>query len=181
MICIRKANKDDSLDIANIHFTSWAAAYAELLPNSYISRENNLAAKQEMWQEIITHPNVSVWVAFNSSDKRNQDSLGFIGYFNKGNNYEITTLYVMPEYQNLGIGSKLMTTTSRKILASYHNITDSANCISNHSANVFLWVLEANVSAIEFYEKHGFIRCEESCEELYEGYKIVDIKMVENE
>ena len=166
MVSIRKANKNDSLDIANIHFTSWNAAYAELFPDTYINQNNKLAAKIAMWEEVIVHPDVSVWLAYDNSDKNNPQSVGFIGYFNKGNNYEITTLYVLPDYQHLGVGSKLMNVAFKKILA------------SNHSADLSLWVLEINIAASGFYKKHGFIASGEKNEEVFEDSKIVDIRMV---
>ena len=168
MYCIRKADKSDSLDIANIHFTSWGATYAKLLPESYISQNNDLVAKTEMWQELIAHPDVTVWVAYENKDDNR--SVGFIGYYNKGDDYEITTLYVLPDYQNLGIGSQLMTAALTTISAS--------NFIINCSSNLSLWVLENNLPAINFYRKFGFVSSGESSEESCEGGKIVDIKMV---
>ncbi len=167
MVSIRKANKNDSLNIANIHFISWGVAYVELLSDAYISQNNNLAAKITLWQEIIAHPDVTIWLAYDSSNE-NQHSVGFIGYFNQGDNYEITTLYVLPEYHNLGIGSALMNSASKDILD------------ANNNRNLYLWVLETNVSAINFYKKHGFVASGESSEELYEDTKIVDIKMTKS-
>jgi len=168
MFLIRKADQDDFLDIANIHFTSWHAAYLELLPESYINKKNNLSEKVKMWQEIISHPNVTVWIASDSSnnDDNKHNSVGFIGCFNKGNEYEITTLYVLPEYQHLGIGTQLMNTALSDILTITHN------------PSLHLWVLKDNISAIQFYKKQGFVVSGEISETLYEDTKIVDIKMI---
>ena len=168
MYCTQKADKKDSLDIANIHFTSWSATYAKLLPESYIRQNNNLAAKIEMWQELIAHPDVTVWQAY---DNKNSDSsVGFISYYNKGVDYDITTLYILPDYQSLGIGSQLMT-------GALTNIVES-NCDANDRFNLSLWVLKTNVAAINFYKKFGFIPNGESSEASFEGNKIVDIKMI---
>lgn len=169
MFLIREARQEDYIDIANIHFISWNAAYLALLPKSYINKENSLAKRKEVWQEVIAHPNVSVWIAYDSSDNdddnNKQNYVGFIGYFSKGNDYEITTLYVLPECHNLGIGTQLMRQALTTILKSTHN------------PSLCLWVLKDNISAINFYKKHGFIASGESSEELYEEIKIVDIKM----
>lgn len=166
MLTIKKAKKTQVEDVANIHFMSWGVAYAELLPDEYISQENSLAAKIEMWQKVIAHPNVSVWLAHDSIDGSNQQSVGFIGYFNKGNNYEITTLYVLPNYQHVGVGSKLMSVALKEIFA------------CNPNANLSLWVLETNIAAIGFYKKQGFIASGEKNEDIFEGKKIVDIHMI---
>ena len=167
MFSIRQASQEDFSDIANIHFISWNAAYLKLLPESYISKENNLFEKVEMWEKIIAHPDVTVLVAYESSndDYDKHNSVGFIGYFSKGSEYEITTLYVLPEYHSLGIGTQLMDTAWADIL----NVT--------HNASLYLWVLKDNLSAIHFYKKQGFAASTEISETLYEDTKIVDIKM----
>ena len=166
MFSIQKADTKDCLVIADIHFTSWNAAYTGLLPECYIRKENSLARKITLWQEIIVNPDVTVWIAYDSSDEKNQHSVGFIGYFNTGNDYEITTLYVLPEYHGLGIGSELMDTALNNVSA------------SNGKAKLHLWVLETNSTAIRFYQKHGFIANGVSSEESFAGSRIVDIKMV---
>ena len=167
MFSIRQASQEDFSDIANIHFISWNAAYLKLLPESYINKENNLFEKVEMWEKIIAHPDVTVLVAYERSndDYDKHNSVGFIGYFNKGSEYEITTLYVLPEYHSLGIGTQLMSTALTSILD------------ATHKPRLYLWVLKDNLSAIHFYKKQGFAAITEISETLYEDTKIVDIKM----
>ncbi|WP_333954687.1 GNAT family N-acetyltransferase [Psychrobacter sp. S4(2024)] len=162
MFCIRKAHSKDFADIAHIHCKSWHDAYLNLLPKSYINNKNNLIEKTKMWQEVITHPDVIIWIAYDANHK----SLGFIGYFTKNNSYEITTLYVLSEYHGLGIGSKLMKRSLQAILS------------FNINANFYLWVLEDNASAIHFYKKFGFVYDGEKSEEHYKDIQIVDIKMI---
>lgn len=162
MFFIRKANLEDFADIASIHFKSWHAAYLNLLPESYLNNENKLLEKTKMWQELIAHPDVIVWIAYDTSN----NSLGFIGYFANSDIYEITTLYVLPDYHGLGIGTKLMNTSLQDLLN------------ANINAHFCLWVLETNVAAIDFYKKLGFIFSGENSEECYEGTKIVDIEMI---
>lgn len=162
MFFIRQACSEDVADIASIHVKSWHAAYVGLLPESYINNKNSLTEKIKMWQQLIVHPNVNVWIAY---DVRHHH-LGFIGCFAENNNYEITTLYVLPDYQGLGIGSKLMKTSLQDILDATLN------------ARFYLWVLKTNAAAIRFYKKLGFIENGENSEEYYKDTKIVDIKMV---
>ena len=162
MFFIRKANPEDYADIANIHFKSWHAAYLDLLPASYINDKNNLCNKTKMWQELMAHPDVIVWIAYDA----HHHNLGFIGYFINNKNYEITTLYVLPDYQGLGIGTQLMTASLQALLESHIH------------AHFYLWVLENNVAAIDFYQKFGFVANGEKNEECYKSTQIIDIKMV---
>lgn len=162
MFFIRKAGPNDFTDIASIHVESWRAAYLGLLPESYIDNKISLFEKTKMWQALMAHPDVIVWLAYDAS----HNNLGFIGYFANNDHYEITTLYVSPEYHGLGIGTKLMTTSLQDIIT------------PNINTHFHLWVLEANVAAINFYKKFGFIYSGENSEENYEGTTIVDIKMV---
>lgn len=115
-----------------------------------------------MWQELIVHPDVLVWVAYDTNHK----NLGFIGYFKNNDNYEITTLYVLPDYHGTGIGTELIKTSLQNILD--YNI----------NAQFCLWVLESNVAAIDFYKKFDFVLTGYNSKECYEGSQIIDIKMV---
>ncbi|WP_333614627.1 GNAT family N-acetyltransferase [Psychrobacter sp.] len=162
MFFIRKAQSEDFADIANIHFESWHDAYLGLLPEFYINNKNDLSEKTKMWQELINHPDVIIWIAYDA----NRKSVGFIGYFAKNNSYEITTLYVLSEYHGRGIGTKLMKTSLQAILS------------FNINANFYLWVLEDNSPAIHFYKKFDFVYNDEKSEEYYKDNQIVDIKMV---
>ena len=56
---------------------------------------------------------------------------------------EIAELYIDPIFGNQGIGSKLMEFAVRQMRCDY------------------LWVLEKNVGAIRFYQRHGFVLTEE--------------------
>lgn len=162
MFFIRKANQNDVSDVAHIHFTSWHAAYADLLPKAYRDKENNLSQKVEMWGKVILSSGVSTWIAYDADNT----SVGFISYFTKDGECEITTLYILPQYQGLRLGTKLMN-------AAIDDISQYDKC-----STLSLWVLKTNLTAISFYEKIGFKSDGKHSEELYEDTKIIDIRMV---
>ena len=112
MFFIRKANQNDVSDIAHIHFTSWQATYVYLLPKTYTDKENNLSQKVAMWEKIISSSSVNTWIAYDAEN----NSVGFISYFTKDRECEITTLYILPQYQGLGLGTKLMNSAIDDIL-----------------------------------------------------------------
>lgn len=164
MFFIRKANQNDVSDIAHIHFTSWNATYADLLPETYCAKENNLSQKRAMWEEIIPSSGVNTWIARETEN----NNVGFISYFTKDDECEITTLYILPQYQSLGLGNKLMNSAIDDIYQ------------YNRYISLSLWVLKTNLSAISFYEKLGFKSDGKHSEELYEDTKIIDIRMVKS-
>lgn len=164
MFFTRKANQSDVSDIAHIHFESWNATYSNLLPETYRDKENNLSQKIKMWQKVLAITNVNTWIAYDAEDT----TVGFISYFKKYEECEITTLYLLPQYQHLGIGTKLMNLA----------LNDASPC--NSCASLSLWVLKTNLSAISFYEKFGFESDGQCNEELCEDIKIIDIRMVKS-
>ena len=56
---------------------------------------------------------------------------------------ELDDLYVLPEYQNLGIGSEIL-----------------KKCIRENHKNIHLYVFSRNIRAISFYKRFGFIKHE---------------------
>ncbi|WP_265091222.1 GNAT family N-acetyltransferase [Psychrobacter sp. SZ93C1] len=55
-------------------------------------------------------------------------------------------------------------------------LIDAFQC--NSCSSLSLWVLQTNLSAINFYEKFGFESDGQCHEELYEGTKITDVRMI---
>lgn len=116
------------------------------------------------WEKVLPSSGVNTWIAYDAENT----AVGFISYFKKDQECEITTLYLLPQYQNLGIGTKLMDSA----------LIDASQC--NSCSILSLWVLKTNLSAISFYEKFGFKSDGQCDEELYEDAKITDIRMVKS-
>ena len=130
---IRPAAVADASRIAEILIFSKRANYREIFRNDKVSFGEMQV--YPLAQSYIDHPEklTGVWV--------------FDDEFVKGmvhiEENEIAELYVEPFFTGQGIGSKLM-----------EFAIDRMHCN-------FLWVLEKNVNAIRFYQRHGFVLTEE--------------------
>ena len=71
--------------------------------------------------------------------------VGFVGYGHHGpedpDTGEVYALYVLPEYQGMGVGRQLLDAALDKLSAFPH---------------LCLWAVKGNERAIRFYEKNGF-------------------------
>ena len=165
MLFVRRAEQENYLDIAIIHFASWKSAHENLFPESYVNAENMLSAKIKMWKNILLHPKITVLIAYSTHENKDK-IVGFISYFNIGRHYEITTLYVLPEYHKSGIGTQLMEDASKDILQATPN------------PRLSFWILKENTTTIRVATEYGFEFSGETSEVSYEGLTITDVKMV---
>lgn len=140
---IRTANSADAEAIAAIDLACWRHAYEGILaPEILANRSVDESAGQ--WQDHLsrTSGRATVLVAeeggrvigFGSGSRQRDPHLAAIGYSG-----EISTLYVLPEEQGRGIGSRLMASLARGLVDAGHT-----------SASV--WVLERNGLGRRFYE-----------------------------
>ncbi len=140
-IVVRPATSDDFEDITHISITVWKQAYQGIIDQSYldnISFEERLRGRLQ-W---MVQPQKYSFVA-----SHNEKIIGFCDYgisrhlqFGQG---EIYALYVSKDYQNQGVGQKLLDESVGKL--------KQENLIP-----VLVIALEKNTIAQRFYEKQGF-------------------------
>lgn len=123
-----------------MHQAAWAGAYAGIIPHKALNRM--LARRGRDWWANAIRRQAGVLV-IEVSDM-------VVGYATIGRNRtnqidadgEIYELYVMPEYQGVGLGSRLFE-AARRMLA-------------NHGLKgVVVWALEDNFNACDFYYGKG--------------------------
>lgn len=139
-IDIRKAEPRDAAAIAEVHHEAWRGAYAGIIPhkalNAMISRRG-----REWWANAILRA-ASVLVV----------EIGGVvaGYATMGRNRarelrqegEIYELYLRPEYQGIGLGSRLFGAARQRLAdRGLHGLV--------------VWALEENVNALQFYAGAG--------------------------
>lgn len=137
-IDIHRAQKSEASEVANVHLASWRSAYRGIIPHTVL--EQMIARRGDnWWQKAINRGTHVIVIDFNGL---------IVGYATVGLNRartlsydgEIYELYLLPEYQGIGLGRQLF--------------ENAQNVLSHYGLeNNVLWVLEENEQACRFYER----------------------------
>jgi ribosomal protein S18 acetylase RimI-like enzyme len=139
-IDIRKAEAGDAEGIAEVHYASWSGAYSGIIPHKTLTGMLNRRGPK-WWANAIRKASSILIVEMNGE---------VVGYATLGRNRsrdlkqqgEIYEIYLKPEYQGIGLGSKLFDAARDKLSA--------------HGLKGFVvWALEDNVGATDFYAGAG--------------------------
>jgi ribosomal protein S18 acetylase RimI-like enzyme len=164
-IVIRKAKSHDAEDIYNVGRTTWLSCY----PNKkYGVEKSDIEKKYENKAERIQkfHKNLKkedsskcTWVAC-----IDESVVGFVGVYQEDNKKQIGAIYVLPEFQGRGAGTKLL----KKALDFYRKADE-----------IWLELAVYNDAAKNFYEKFGFnvVANSESDHPIIDNKTIPTIKM----
>ncbi len=142
-IAIREATLDDAEDIARVHVASSRTTYQGIMPDDYLAfidveewmerRRINLenAGEHEVAYVAEVDGRIVGWAR--GGPERSDD-----------NHYEgeLYGLYLLREYQRIGIGRRLISTMAKHLA-------------EEGMTSMFLWVLAENEGARRFYEALG--------------------------
>lgn len=140
VVDLRMANLDDAESIARIHVETWRSTYAGMLPDDMLVAMSE-EKQARMWRRMLRggetvlvaeHPRHGL-IAFGSYGPNRSGRDGYTG--------EVYTLYVLPDFQGLGVGRGLLRALFGALAREGH---DSA----------LIWVLAQNPSRF-FYEAMG--------------------------
>ncbi|MBK8456354.1 MAG: GNAT family N-acetyltransferase [Phyllobacteriaceae bacterium] len=153
-IDIRRAEPRDAAAIAGVHNAAWTGAYAGVIPHRALGAM--LARRGEPWWTGAIRRATSILVV--------ECGGRVVGYATYGRNRvrelpqkgEIYELYVEPEYQGIGLGSRLFAAVRRELAA--HELD-----------GLVVWALEDNAGALSFYTGLGG-------RDFAEGVEIFDAK-----
>jgi len=139
-ITIRPARPSDARGIARLDVETWRTTYAGVLSASYLVGLSE-HRREAGWRGVIMREPRDVRVAVDSTgDIRGFGSCGA----NRGDRAftgEVFTLYVDPDWQNQGIGRRLLIALFRRLVATGRS-------------SAILWVLRDNPARF-FYERLG--------------------------
>jgi len=144
MLVIRKKIKDDTEEIQSLLYKTWLQTYPnksvgvleddihELFKSSF-SKESILK-KKKFFKNQVTNKFYYV-----CTDKKKLIGVAFLEISNTN---KLRSIYVLPEYQNRGVGKKLWKKVSKHI---------------DPTKEIIVHVATYNKKAIAFYEKLGFV------------------------
>jgi ribosomal protein S18 acetylase RimI-like enzyme len=139
-IDIRRAEPRDAPAIADVHHEAWRGAYAGIIPHRALNAMINRRGS-EWWANAIRRAATVLVVEIGGK---------VAGYTTVGRNRarelpqqgEIYELYLRPEYQGVGLGSRLFAAARQKL--------------ADHGLKgMVVWALEDNTNALSFYAGAG--------------------------
>jgi GNAT superfamily N-acetyltransferase len=169
---IRRASAGDARAIARVHVECWRSAYAGIIPDK-VMVDMSVDDKAAFWRRMVLRAGareaVLIASVAESGDSRS-DLVGFAssgpadrragGYVPPGFDGEVQTLYVLPDWQEQGLGRALLCGSFRALRRAGFR-------------SAFVWVLAQNQSRF-FYEAMGARRIGERTETLW-GVELPEI------
>lgn len=138
---IRKAVLSDAAGIAKVHVDSWKSTYKNIIPDAYL-KKLSYEQRTELWKRNITKEGNYVFIGENHQGE-------IIGFADCGrretnnvpNSGDLTSIYLLEEYQGYGIGRQLL----KQLFLQFKELEVD---------QVFVEVLEDNRTRY-FYEYYG--------------------------
>ncbi len=139
-IDIRRAEPGDAAAIADVHQEAWRGAYAGIIPHKALTSMINRRGRT-WWADAIRRA-ASVLVVELGGEVVAYATLGRNRARELPQQGEIYELYVLPEYQGIGLGTRLFDAAREKLSA--HGLS-----------GLVVWALEENDNALAFYSGAG--------------------------
>ena len=163
-IQIKDALLKDAIVISNIHAVSWKVAYRDIVPQKYLDE-----LQSDFWvsafQNWINNKILTV-----KQICENDTPVGCISYGESRDEKlpnwgEIVSLYIHPDYFRKGYGQQLLDIALNDLR-------------KDGFQKCYLWVLEKNKNARDFYEKNEF-QCNQDIYNLeIMGKKLMDVRYI---
>lgn len=139
-IDIRKAEPQDAAAIADVHQEAWQGAYAGIIPHKALTRM--ISRRGSAWWANAIRRAATVLVIEIGGEIAGYATLGRNRARELSQQGEIYELYLRPEYQGVGLGTRLFA-AARQMLSA-HGLR-----------GLVVWALEDNSGALAFYAGAG--------------------------
>jgi GNAT superfamily N-acetyltransferase len=105
---IRKATLADAKGIAKVHVDSWKSTYKNIIPDDFL-KKLSYDQRTDLWNRNIANEGIYVFVAENTEG----EIVGFADcgkreINNVDNSGDLTSIYLLEEYQGKGVGKQLL-------------------------------------------------------------------------
>lgn len=136
---IRKLKESDNrFAISHIYEESWKYAYKGIIPQSYLD-----SIPQGCWASRVDQNGIWSLVLIEDDTMIGTSSCCRSRWAEFEGWGEIISIYLLPQYMGKGYGGHLLNAAVEELKKQGYR-------------DIFLWVLEENIRARRFYEKHGF-------------------------
>ena len=157
---IERVSKQTAPAAGHIYALSWKTGYKDLILGDYLDKlsSDNWTKRFEnsVYKDFILEDNGKYVAASSVAPARDENMRGW---------GEIVSIYVLPEYFRCGYG---------KILFNH----DVAQLKEDGYTNIYLWVLEENHRARNFYKAMGFAPNGDRSEIIIGGKKLTEVRYV---
>lgn len=154
---------DDRQEISRVYEESWKFAYKGIIPQDYLEGipkgqwVSNLDRCGQQTLICIEEGNIVGTTSFGKSRFARFDQWG-----------EIISIYFLPEYMGRGYGKALLKAAMSELKKMGYS-------------KVFLWVLEENQRARDFYESMGFVPADEYLDDNIGGKDLREVQYIYEE
>ena len=139
-IDIRKAEPHDAEAIAEVHHDAWRGAYAGIIPHRALGAM--IARRGARWWENAIRRAASVLVVEIGGEIAGYATIGRNRARELNQQGEIYELYLRPEYQGIGLGTRLFSEARRRLR-------------EHGFRGLVVWAREDNSNALSFYAGVG--------------------------
>jgi GNAT superfamily N-acetyltransferase len=164
MATLRAATEHDSAAIARLHADSWRSAYRGILSDEYLDNRAH-SERAALWQarfsEKANNPFFAILAEIDGQ------LAGFACVFpNEDPTFGsfLDNLHVTPERTGQGIGRRLLNDVGRRLLA------------DGTRGGLYLWVIEQNSRAREFYARAGAAEVETALMPMPDGGRHTEVR-----
>lgn len=159
-IIIRKAIEEDAKGIVEVNTYTWLTTYKGLMPDKLLEdRLKNMEERVPVVANNIKEKKSNIYVAENDKRIVGIMSCGKSSSDKYKDSGEIYTLYVLEEYQGLGIGKELFLKALEDLISKGYN-------------SMVLNVLDGN-KTIDFYKKYSGIKVD-SFSKMFGGTELIE-------
>lgn len=140
MVRVREWTREDCPDVRRILWSTWLSSYASFVPERDLRWYLDTHYTVSLLNQLLEKPEVRGYMA--EIDDRPAGWMRTTLAGDESRLY-ISSLYVLPEHQGKGLGSRLLDEADRDARV-------------RGADELWLGVMEQNVEAVEWYRKMGF-------------------------